>query len=69
MQGFPCVDYRNEFACGFRARLAAYVWVFVCPKNEGFSCGREDQQEVLILNIFYDGEDYETIMQSEPPSR
>ena len=27
------------------------------------------QQEVLILNVFYGGEDYETIMQSEPPSR
>ena len=29
----------------------------------------KDQQEVLILNIFYGGEDYETIIQSEPPSR
>lgn len=29
----------------------------------------EDQQEALILNIFYGGEDYETIMQSELPSR
>ena len=25
----------------------------------------EEQQEVLILNIFYGGEDYETIMRSE----
>lgn len=29
----------------------------------------EAQQEVLILNIFYGGEEDETIMRSEPPSQ